>query len=647
MPLVQRDMGAALRRARQQLIEQGELPSGFAHAAVARSWQRCFKAGLAPVGRLPEVPHLSAEQLGRVAEQRRELIAHARPVMEYVHAQTRDSGSMVILADDRGLLLQALGDADFLSRAERVALMPGATWAERHRGTNAIGTALAESAAVTVHGAEHYLERNGFLTCAAAPVAAPDGRLLGVLDISGDHRGRHPHTFSLVQAAAQMIENRLFDTYHASGLRLRFHPLAEGIGTLAEGVLAVSEDGWIVGANRSGLQLLGLTSADLGAVPVARVFDTRVDELVAWGSRAPVQPMPVGGLHGRRFFVRVELGRKPLATVPSKAKPQDALAAIDIGDERLAAAIDRARRVLGKQIPLLLQGESGVGKEVFAQAVHRSGPRRDAPFVAVNCAALPENLIESELFGHVAGAFTGARREGSLGRIREADGGTLFLDEIGDMPLALQARLLRVLQEKCVTPLGSGKAIAVDFALICASHRNLKDEMEAGRFRTDLYYRINGLGLTLPALRERSDFGRLVLRMLDEFSGRQDVALEATVAEAFARHAWPGNLRQLANALRTAVALLDENETLIGWQHLPDDLKDELKERHPGGTRQAPDQDFPDDLRAMSEVAIQRAIGVSSGNLSEAARRLGVSRSTLYRRLRRTTMADSVQQDRP
>ena len=579
MPLVQRDMGAALRRARQQLIEQGELPTGFAHATVARSWRRCFQAGLAPVGRLPEVPHLSTEQLARVAEQRRELIAHARPVMEYLHTQTRDSGSMVILADDRGLLLQALGDADFLTRAERVALMPGASWAERYRGTNAIGTALAESSAVTVHGAEHYLERNGFLTCAAAPVAAPDGRLLGVLDISGDHRGRHPHTFGLVQAAAQMIENRLFDTYHASGLRLRFHPLAEGIGTLAEGVLAVSEDGWIVGANRSGLQLLGLSSADLGAVPLARVFDVRVDALLAWGARSSLQPMPVGGLHGRRFFVRVEASRRPVVAPLAKAKPQDALAAMDTGDERLAAAIDRARRVLGKNIPLLLQGESGVGKEVFALAVHRSGPRREAPFVAVNCAALPENLIESELFGYVAGAFTGARREGSLGRIREAQGGTLFLDEIGDMPLTLQARLLRVLQEKRVTPLGGGKAIDVDFALVCASHRNLKAEMEAGRFRTDLYYRINGLVLMLPALRERNDFTSLVTRMLDESGGRRDLTLEATVAEAFGRHAWPGNLRQLANVLRTAVALLDEGESVIGWRHLPDDLKAELKER--------------------------------------------------------------------
>jgi transcriptional regulator of acetoin/glycerol metabolism len=633
---VQRDAGAALRHARHQLLERGELPPGFAHATVARSWQRCFRAGLAPVGRLPDVPHLSAPQLARAAELQRELIAHARPVMEYLHAQTRDSGNMVILADDRGVLLDALGDVEFLDRAERVALMPGASWAERYRGTNAIGTALAEHSAVTVHAGEHYLERNGFLTCAAAPVTAPNGRLLGVLDISGDQRGRHPHTFGLVQAAAQMIENRLFETTHGAGLRLRFHGMAEGIGTVAEGILALSEDGWVVGANRTGLQLLGLCSADLGTTSVDRLFDLDLQRLLDWGRRSPFQPMLVNGRRGSRFFVRVELGRRPVSAQAPKAKPADALSTIDTGDARLAAAIERARKVLGKTIPLLLQGESGAGKEVFARAVHESGPRRDAPFVAVNCAALPENLIESELFGYVPGAFTGARREGSLGRIREAQGGTLFLDEIGDMPLALQARLLRVLQEKQVTPLGGGKPIPVDFTLVCATHRNLKADIDQGRFRTDLYYRINGLALVLPALRERSDFASLATRMIDEFSGRADVALEASLIGAFARYAWPGNLRQLANVLRTAVAMLDEHENLIGWQHLPDDLQEELQLIvRPSVSPLA--GDVPDDLRAQSDAAIQRVVADSAGNMSEAARRLGVSRSTLYRRLRQST----------
>jgi transcriptional regulator of acetoin/glycerol metabolism len=636
--------GAALRQARHSVVENGDLPSGLIHGLVERSWRRCLAAGLMPIGRLPETPQLSGGEIRRAAERQQELIAHSRPVMEYLHTQTRDSGSMVILGDENGVLLQALGDADFLTRAERVALMPGAAWHERYRGTNAIGTALAERAPVVVHGPEHYLERNAFLTCAAAPVAAPDGRLLGVLDISGEQRSRHPHTFSLVRAAAQMIENRLFEARHGDSIRLRFHPLAEGIGTVAEGVAALSEDGWIVGANQAGLALLGLAAADLGITPLNRVLSSQVSDLIEWGRRRPGQPLLLSHARGGRLFVRVEPGRRALAVFQSPQRERtvavsDKLAVLDTGDVRMHAAIERARKVLEKPIPILLLGESGVGKELFARALHESGPRRAKPFIAVNCAAMPETLIEAELFGYASGAFTGARRDGSPGRIREANGGTLFLDEIGDMPVSMQARLLRVLQERQVQPLG-GQPVAVDFALVCATHRTLKTEMEAGRFRTDLYYRINGLTLALPALRERSDFPTLVARLLEEIAPGRQLALDATLATDFADHCWPGNLRQLVNVLRTASALLDDGEMTITWRHLPDDLIDELNQTR----ADCPPSDAGTvNLRMVSESTIGRAIGSSGGNMSEAARRLGISRNTLYRRLKRGQSAALIQ----
>ena len=631
--------GAALRQARNQLIELGEVPPAtLVGPTVARSWRRCLDAGLAPLGRLGEAPHLDGLQFSRVAERQRELLAHARPVMEYLRAQTCDSGSLVLLADNRGVVLHTLGDSDFLGRAERVALMPGASWHERHRGTNAIGTALEEAGPVVVHGAEHFLERNGFLTCAAATVTAPDGRLLGVLDISGDQRGRHPHTFSLVRAAAQMIENRLFEARHGDALRIRFHPLAEGIGTVAEGVAALSEDGWIVGANQSGLALLGLCPADLGATPIARVLQLRPADLVDWGRRRGIQAMPVVQQTGNRLFVRVEPGRATVRVVvqpvTESEAPKDALSMLDSGDARLRSAIDRARRIVGKPIALVLQGESGAGKEFFAKAFHDSGPRRAKPFVALNCATLPENLIEAELFGYAPGAFSGARKEGCPGRIRAANGGTLFLDEIGDMPHVQQARLLRVLQEREVVPVGGGAPVPVDFVLVCATHRNLKAEMEAGRFRADLYYRINGLTLILPSLRERSDFASLTARMLKDMAPERDVSLSDAIASAFANYAWPGNLRQLANALRTACALLDEGETEVSWQHLPDDLVEEFKRPVPRAFNPVEIDPVRENLQELSAAAIARTISVSRGNMSEAARRLGISRNTLYRRLK-------------
>jgi transcriptional regulator of acetoin/glycerol metabolism len=627
--------GAALRMARNRLIEHGELPAGVqVDAIVARSWGRSQQAGLMPVGRLPESLHLSSFQLARTLDRQQALLARARPVMEYLYSQTRDSGSMVILADDRGLLLQALGDPDFLTRAERVALSPGASWHERHRGTNAIGTSLAEATPVVINGPEHYLERNGFLTCAASPVAAPDGSLLGVLDISGDHRRHHPHTFCLVRSAAQMIENGLFEALHGDNLQLRFHPLAEGIGTLAEGVVALSGDGYVIGANRAGLAILGLKPADLGAQHLERLLQVRLDDLLDWAHRRGSEPIPLQFAGGGRLFVRIDAGRV-LRTVTAQAAPaqHDALSALDIGCVQVRVAIGKARRVLDKPIPVLLQGESGVGKEVFARAMHDSGPRRHEAFVAVDCSSLPENLIEAELFGYAPGAFTGARRSGSPGRIREAQGGTLFLDEIGDMPLTMQSRLLRVLQERQVTPLGGGKAVAVDFALICATHRNLKLEMEAGRFRADLYYRLNGLTLILPPLRERTDFSALLNRLLAEMAPDRRVGLDAPVAAAMAEFAWPGNIRQLVNAMRTACALLDAGETRIGWVHLPDDLTEEL--RKPVSQASLRTVTATENLQSLSEAAIDRAVTLSRGNMSEAARRLGISRNTLYRRMKK------------
>jgi transcriptional regulator of acetoin/glycerol metabolism len=618
----------ALRQARHQLLNRGDIPMDLLGARLARSWGRSLSFGLQASGRTPGAPHASSAQLARALEHQRELVAHARPVMEFVFEQTRDSDCMVVLADGSGMLLHTLGDDEFLDRASRVALRPGATWHEQYRGTNAIGTAMAEQLPVVVHANEHYLERNGFLTCAAAPIHDPAGRLLGVLDISGDHRGYHPHTLGLARSAARMIEHKLFETRHAVHIRLRFHAQLEGLGTVTECLLALSEEGWILGGNTAALQWLCLPREQLGRVPLEAIWPL-AQEILPIASTVRQVHSP----DGRPVWLRVDAGRGRATRVVSQLAPEvtavaDALHALDTGDAVLRAALDKARRVAGKPIALLLQGESGVGKEVFARAVHATGPRKSGPFVAVNCAALPESLIESELFGYAPGAFTGARRDGAPGRLREAQGGTLLLDEVGDMPLSLQARLLRVLQEREVQPLGGGKSVAVDFALVCATHRNLREEMQAGRFREDLYYRMNGLTLLLPSLRERSDQAVLVQRLLALWAPGQSVQLAPSVAQAFDGFSWPGNVRQLANVLRTACALLDAGEDVIDWQHLPDDFVQDVRVL-------APHREYAEDigLHAQSLRTMERVLHQCDGNVSEAARQLGVSRNTLYRKL--------------
>ena len=638
----------ALQQARRHLLEHGHCPTGLVDERLARSWGRSMAAGLAPTGRaMADLP--SPGDLRQAMAGNHSLLSHSRPIMEYLFDQVRHSHSVVVLADRAGMLMHTLGSPGFIDKAERVALTCGASWHEAHRGTNAIGTALAEGNAVEVHGGEHFLERNSFLTCAASPILSATGELLGILDISGDHRNGHAHTLGLVSTAARMIENRLLAATCKRNIRLHLHSAPEGIGSVAEGILAVSADGWIVGANRVALTQLGLHMGDVGATPLAQVLDVRLDDLLSHLHRRPQQPQALRLRGGALLYAQVQLDaaawpavHKPTANTSSAAAPDDALARLDTGDARWRAAADKARRVVGKPIPVLIQGESGVGKEVFARALHASGPRRAAPFVAINCAAIPENLIESELFGHVAGAFTGARKEGHLGHLREAHGGTLFLDEIGDMPLALQTRLLRVLQERSVTPVGASKAVPVDFALVCATHNQLMQAAEQGRFRQDLYYRINGLTVQLPALRERSDFVALLRRLLSDLATEQGLPVDVEVAPdllaRLAAYSWPGNLRQLASVLRTACAMLVEGEDTLRWEHMPDDLVQALEVApsafgHPPDTPDTPTAPAALSLQQLSTAAIDQALQAARGNMSQAARQLGISRQTLYRKL--------------
>ena len=623
-----------IRQARVQLIERGAVPADGLAAFVSRSWHRSLAAGLSPVGRISTIDNLSAMELQRARARHHELLSHSQPVMEYLLEQVSHSQGMVILSDHQGVLMHTLGDLDFLKKAERVALTCGASWNENQRGTNAIGTALAELASVEIHGGEHFLERNGFLTCAAAPIMSASGSLLGVLDISGDQRGRHPHSLGLVATAARMIENSLVQTSSRDKVLLTLHARPEGIGSIAQGMLVFSHDGWLVGANRRGLELLQMPPAAIGTTTWEQLFACDWSALLDRQARPSERPFALHSPDGHAWYAQVR-AKTGVRAGPSPAPPAaNALARLDTGDTGWRRTAEKALRVCDKDIPILLTGESGVGKELFARAVHDSSARRGKPFVAINCAAIPEHLIESELFGHAPGAFTGASRHGSPGRLREASSGTLLLDEIGDMPLGLQTRLLRVLQDRTVTPLGSGQPVAVDFTLICTTHRDLKQAVEQGRFRADLYYRIAGLALRLPALREREDFVALTQRLLADLGQGEAIEIEPDLLQALSRHPWPGNLRQYHNVLKTAAALLEPHQAHITWPLLPDDLADELRQAQPAshGGAEPP----PQSLQALSQKAIAQALENCGGNVSAAARQLGISRQTLYRRLRKT-----------
>ncbi|MDE2370998.1 MAG: sigma-54-dependent Fis family transcriptional regulator, partial [Burkholderiales bacterium] len=578
---------------------------------IRQSHRRSAALGLTRTERLEFGPMLRSD-LNVALERNQRLCSHAAPVMQVLFEQIVNTENMIVLTDAHGTILHSVGDDDFLQRANKVALSPGENWAEHSKGTNAIGTALFEEKPTLVHGPEHFIHANSFLTCSAAPIFDPRGNVLGVLDVTGDHRGYHQHTMGLVRMSARMIENHWLSDDYNNRLRLHFHSRPEFIGTLLEGIIAVAPDGRILGGNRSALDQLGLSSAALRAQSITTLLGTSNAALHDYFRMPLSTPLRLALPGGQQIYVSARFDWPSQSMIPganfgvappepaqpstSEARecretpgaPAPALGAapghgglsslqyLCTGDPQVDVLVQKVRRILDRDIPLLILGETGTGKELLARAVHHDSNRSRQPFVAVNCASIPETLIEAELFGYEDGAFTGARRKGAPGRIVQANGGTLFLDEIGDMPHSLQARLLRVLQERSVSPLGSTKTIPVDIAIIGATHRNLREMINRNEFREDLYYRLNGLALRIPALRERTDLEVVARRILLGHRPSDAPEISAPVLELFRRYPWPGNIRQLANVLRTA-AVMSAGERQITTAHLSDDFLDEAR----------------------------------------------------------------------
>lgn len=613
--------------ARRAFFERGAVPAGVVPDAILQSWRRCQRQGLSVDAR-PDVAPVPEPSLRELRQRRERLWRLARPELEGLAGSLASSDGIVLLTDEEGWVLDAEGSNSFLDRAGQVALMPGVRWDEGTVGTNAIGTAIVEGRALQVRGGEHFFAPHGILTCSATPIFDPFGQRVGVLDISGDARHAHLHALALGRQAVDQIEHR----YFADGLDdcelLHLHAQPLLLGSPREALLGF-RNGRLVAANRVGLGLFGLDRHDIGHASYEALFDQPLARLHDDGMLLDRQ--------GRALYGHSESKRRARAgsVVPARAPRVVPVAPVPAAPGTVLATpvqqqLHRAVRVLDAGLPVLVQGETGTGKEVFARELHRRSTRAGQPLVAVNCAALPEGLIEAELFGYEEGAFTGARRQGSTGLLRQAQGGGLFLDEIGDMPLALQPRLLRVLQERELSPLGGGRPVKLDFALVCASHRDLQQAVADGRFRADLYYRIADHVVHLPTLRELDERGALLQALWAPMA--QGRVLQAEVLELLQRQRWPGNLRQLQACLRTLVALSDPGEPITA-AHLPADLM---------STPLSPQVTAADSacavrggLRDIAEEVMRQALQAADGNVSAAAKQLGISRSTLYRRLGR------------
>lgn len=613
----------------EQLSEQVPAATTSDHP-IAESWSRAYSVhGLHPDQ--PFRPHyLSPAELRRRQEQFNALCRLARKETETLGRQLRSGAYSIFLADFRGCILHRTGERHLSRAFRRAGLATGADWSERAAGTNGIGTAITRREATLVHADEHFLADNGSLSCAAAPIRAGDGKLLAVLDAStlepGLARKKSQRTMALVQMAARSIENGLLKENSRDHWIIAFHARPEFIGTLQQGLLAVDVNGRIRSVNASALAQLGVDSA-------SEIVDQSLETLVG----ADLEQLL--DLQGNDNGVRQGVfGNDPVLLQLSAPRvrangpavtpetKQDPLTELLAGPEPgLAEQIDRLRRLLNRDIPFFISGETGSGKEFLARAIHESSQRAGHPFVALNCAAIPAELIESELFGYQPGAFTGALRDGMVGKFMQADGGTLFLDEIGDMPTALQTRLLRALETGEITPLGGHAPQKVCFQLISASHQDLEKAIAEGLFREDLYYRINGFNVHLPALKDRRDLPGLIRRiLLEEAKNAETVKLSSPAMDALIHYRWPGNLRQLRNALRVAIGLCDDG--VIRLADLPAAIRKGLPEVE---TQSTLIEEIPE--RAEIIAALQR----QRWNVRHTAVDLGISRNTLYRRMHR------------
>jgi sigma-54 dependent transcriptional regulator, acetoin dehydrogenase operon transcriptional activator AcoR len=634
----QRDVRAAW----EKFVERGAL-SAELRSSVAASWQRSRNHRIT-VDRA-QAPLVADNELFRHRTKHAALRHAARCALQNSKTFLSDAGSMMILTDPTGLVIDTQGDARVIDAGRAVHLEHGGRWSEADIGTNAIGAAMAEARPVQIHGAEHFCTQVQRWTCAAVPVHDPsDGELLGVVDISGPASTFNPQSLALAVAVGQHVESVLAQSLKQDHEKLLYHFLARKSLRVSDEYIVLDRRGAILhataralGAARdSGLRADGDASTRfLKALPfeewpagLKQLLPNASFDLVNNGGAGIgaiiVLPARRRPLASDRSVQGAKAAFEPSAIATPCAKVRTPLPALDKAgnnsanfvaqDQAVRAIVKRVESAAARKMPILIRGETGTGKEQLARHAHAASGRAGA-FVPINCAALPESLIEAELFGYADGAFTGARRGGAAGLVKEADGGTLFLDEIGEMPVALQGVLLRLLDDWTVRPVG-GSGVKVDVFLVSATNATLDRAVAEGRFRSDLLYRLNTLEVRLPRLRDRTDFDAIARHLLHTIDPACDVT-----AQALARLApcpWPGNIRELRNML-ARLTLGVANDTID--EACVEAALDQVPPLAPGS------------LHDIQRDRILTVYAETAGNISETARRVGASRNTIYRAL--------------
>lgn len=602
---------------------------------IARSWYRSvMQHRLDPHG-IGEKHVLTAEELREHQRLHQDYLSIASQGVTGLAKRVVPAGFAVLLSDEHGVTLDTRLPLQY-DVYTQAGLIVGACWDESTVGTNGIGTSLASRQAMTIHHQEHFLVSNFRLSCSVAPIYDAQNILRGCLNAtclnSAGPKEAQYLTLQLVIMYARMIENASFRQRYRDRMTLSVKS-HDDISDLAnEQLLALDEQGRVIGANHAAfVSYQQERQIDLLGSRIDQLLPASVDELLSQSN---------GG--ARSLNLRTLQGDAPVGvslripalqpetrtrTAPAGNNEHPDLQRLGGSDSRLQEGVRRLRKVLDKDIPILITGETGTGKEAFARAIHQASARARGPYVALNCAAIPESLIESELFGYRGGSFTGANKKGMKGKLELANGGTLFLDEIGDMPAHLQTRLLRVLAEREIFPLGAETPVPLDVQVVSATHQNLAQMIASKAFREDLFYRLNGMPLALPALRERTDRMELIDELLANH-GR--FRLSEAARQCLLVHPWPGNIRQLSSCLRYAAALAEDG--FIDVDCLPAELQQVSRNVAPAPL---PANQLASRVENDEARHLHAALREHRWNISAVADAFGVARSTLYRKMKK------------
>ncbi|WP_228723254.1 sigma-54-dependent Fis family transcriptional regulator [Desulfosediminicola flagellatus] len=620
---------------------------------IERSLERSAGYGIDPnqLG-APESSRLTPEQLKhRIADQN-EFFTIAREQLDNLYRLLQDTGFCMALADKDGYVIYVVGDADLVEHFKRRRCIPGYRWTEKDMGTCAIGLVLEEKIPIFLPGDRMFAALAQKISNAGAPVFSPDGKeVLGVISLSGYSEKMHVHTLGLVRQSAETVTAHLRENANTRELDIQNQYMTALIESTSRGMVTVDQTGRIVQTNHRARSFLNIPQSAVGKPFTEFVGENfrisdhlkngkgfRARELLTkhsgpahYASLDPIR-LETGELVGGLITV---IEKKELILVAAEMTGSHAHFTFDsiIGtSESLKKALHMARISAGSSTTVLLSGETGTGKELFAQAIHNESDRRTHPFVAINCGAIPKELLESELFGYEEGSFTGAQKGGRPGKLELADNGTLFLDEIGDMPFDMQVKLLRVLQSGEIQRVGGLRSIPVNLRIISATHTDLKHAINERKFREDLYYRICTLKIKIPPLRERCED---ILQLAKYFIGRHEVQQNRTIAlkkphteDAIRQYPWPGNIRQLENAVERAVHLSEGN--LLQPEHFG--ISDFAA---PASPISLSERTTSRTLEDIEKHALLNALEEFGGNICKTAQILGISRPTIYRKLKK------------